>query len=246
MNPIGATLADDHAIGQIVDDDDGPGQELVHGSSEVRALASLPGNVPNPSLFRIAQRAGASYEVLVDEASGDVAPPVLERVSSGLTTVLQTGVASGSGPAVALRWENRGSPELTQWIRVRSGGCQTNCGADDTFRVRAYETTMSLPRFFASGSQLTVVVLQNPGARTLTGHVDFWGAAGALLGTRAFSLGPRASVTFDVASVAGVAGQSGSATVTHDGGYGELAGKAVALEPTTGFSFDTPLMPRPR
>ena len=229
-----------------MDDDDGPGQELVHGSSEVRALASLPGNVPNPSLFRIAQRAGASYEVLVDAGFG-------RRRAAGAGARVErphdraaVGCRERQRPRVALRWENRGSAELTQWIRVRSGGCQTNCGADDTFRVRAYETTMSLPRFFASGSQLTVVVLQNPGARTLTGHVDFWSAAGTLLGTRAFSLGPRASVTFDVASVAGVAGQSGSATVTHDGGYGELAGKAVALEPTTGFSFDTPLMSRPR
>ena len=28
--------------------------------------------------------------------------------------------------------------------------------------------------------------------------------------------------------------------------YAGLAGKAVALEPATGFSFDTPLLPRPR
>ena len=33
-------------------------------------------------------------------------------------------------------------------------------------------------------------------------------------------------------------------TVTHDGPYGGLAGKAVALEPASGFSFDTPLEPR--
>jgi hypothetical protein len=35
-------------------------------------------------------------------------------------------------------------------------------------------------------------------------------------------------------------------TVAHDGAYGALAGKAVALEPATGFTFDTPLVPRPR
>jgi hypothetical protein len=32
--------------------------------------------------------------------------------------------------------------------------------------------------------------------------------------------------------------------VTHDGPFGGLAGKAVALEAATGFSFDTPLEPR--
>ena len=35
-------------------------------------------------------------------------------------------------------------------------------------------------------------------------------------------------------------------TLSHDGRYGELVGKAVALEPATGFSFDSPLETRPR
>jgi hypothetical protein len=29
-------------------------------------------------------------------------------------------------------------------------------------------------------------------------------------------------------------------------GYGALSGKAVAVEPSTGFTFDTPLLPRLR
>jgi hypothetical protein len=32
----------------------------------------------------------------------------------------------------------------------------------------------------------------------------------------------------------------------NNGPYGSLTGKAVALEPATGFSFDTPLTPRAR
>jgi hypothetical protein len=39
---------------------------------------------------------------------------------------------------------------------------------------------------------------------------------------------------------------SGSITVSHDGPYGALAGKAVALDPATGLSYDTPLTTRPR
>lgn len=38
---------------------------------------------------------------------------------------------------------------------------------------------------------------------------------------------------------------SGSTTMAHDGRYGDLQGKSVALEPATGFSFDTPLSYRP-
>ena len=50
----------------------------------------------------------------------------------------------------------------------------------------------------------------------------------------------------NVATVSGVTGQSGSITIAHDGGYGALSGKAVALEPSTGFSFDSPMTGRPR
>jgi hypothetical protein len=46
--------------------------------------------------------------------------------------------------------------------------------------------------------------------------------------------------------VAGVAGQGGAITVSHDGRYGDLSGKTVALEPSTGFSFDSPMLPVPR
>jgi hypothetical protein len=35
-------------------------------------------------------------------------------------------------------------------------------------------------------------------------------------------------------------------TVSHDGRYGDLTGKTVALEPSTGFSFDSPMLPVPR
>ena len=50
----------------------------------------------------------------------------------------------------------------------------------------------------------------------------------------------------NTATVAGVAGQGGTITVSHDGRYGDLAGKTVALEPATGFSFDSPMLARPR
>jgi hypothetical protein len=46
--------------------------------------------------------------------------------------------------------------------------------------------------------------------------------------------------------VAGVSGESGTLTISHDAGYGGLVGKAVALEPATGFAFDTPLIAKPR
>ena len=43
-----------------------------------------------------------------------------------------------------------------------------------------------------------------------------------------------------------VPGATGSITISNDGRYGDLVGKAVAIEPATGFTFDTAMSPRPR
>jgi hypothetical protein len=56
-----------------------------------------------------------------------------------------------------------------------------------------------------------------------------------------FNIAPHALFTFSPDQ-----GTFGSLTVTHGGPYGALVGKAVSLEPGTGFSFDTPLTYRPR
>ena len=128
---------------------------------------------------------------------------------------------------------------------MQSGGCSTDCGPDDVYRVTARETTASVPRFNNSGGQGTVLVLQNTTARAASGRAYFWSASGGLLGTHAFSLAPRATAAVNTTTVAGAAGQTGSITIAHDAGYGGLAGKAVAVDPATGASFDTPFVTRP-
>jgi len=52
--------------------------------------------------------------------------------------------------------------------------------------------------------------------------------------------------SINTATIAALAGMAGSASIAHTGGYGAIAGKAVALEPSTGFTFDTPVLPVPR
>ena len=152
----------------------------------------------------------------------------------------------GTGSAVTLRWVRQAAAETRQTIRVGSASCGSDCGPDDTYRVRAYETTLRSPRFNNVGSQVSLVVLQNPTNASTSGTVFFWSAAGALLGSQGFSLNAHATQVMNSSTVPGVGGQGGSVTVVHGGRYGELAGKVVALEPATGFSFDTPLEPRPR
>jgi hypothetical protein len=241
--PSGATVADGQATATIVDDDLPPvgGLELSHRTAIAQDLSAATGTA-GADTYRIAQQARASYEVLVDAASGDVSPAALERLASDLSTVLQTGDAAGTGTGRSLRWTNTATTAVVnQAIRVRSTGCGTGCGADDTYRVRAWETTYAVPRFNQSGSQGTVLLVQNRTTRTVAARAYFWSPAGALLGEHPFTLVPRGTLALNVGTVAGVPGQSGAITIAHDGGYGALAGKAVALEPSTGFSFDSPM-----
>jgi hypothetical protein len=145
----------------------------------------------------------------------------------------------------SLRWSNAtGSAIDDQVIRVRSTGCTTGCGTDDVYRIRAWETTGAVPRFNNSGTQITVLLLQNMGTQTIAGTVYFWAGAGTPAGQQGFSLDAHQVLVMNTSTMA--PGVSGSLTVAHDGPYGVLSGKTVALEPATGFSFDSPLVTRPR
>ena len=90
------------------------------------------------------------------------------------------------------------------------------------------------------------LVLQNRSARAVTGRLYFWDAAGHAAASHPFALAARGTLVQNTTTLPALAGRSGSITVSNDGGYGDLTGKAVALEPATGFSFDSPLVPRPR
>jgi hypothetical protein len=240
--PVNATLGDAQGVGTI-GDDDAPSlssNELHHGSIQQADL------LVRPDLYRIGQKPYSSYEVVIDGTSGDIVPVTLERLAGNNVTVLQSASPVSVGDSVSLRFENTTSlTVVNQHIRV-DGTCATPCGADDVYRIRAFETTDSIPRFNNSGSQVTVLLLQNPAAYTVTGHIWFWSTSGAIVGSQAFTLTARQTLVLNTATVTGVAGQGGAITISHDGRYGDLAGKTVALEPSTGFSFDSPMDARPR
>jgi len=223
--------------------------ELAHGSRIAGDLRGV-GAAADRDDYRLFQETYASYEVVLDEASGDIGAgqgAVLERIGLDGTTVVQSAAPAGSGPARTLRWVNTITRPVTdERIRVRSASCGSDCGSDDVYRLRAYETTATIPRFNNSASQVTVVILQNREAQPVAGTIAFWSAAGGLLLEQPFALAAHGSVAVNTAGLAALAGASGSITVAHDGPYGGLAGKAVALEPGTGFSFDSPLLAKPR
>jgi Domain of unknown function DUF11 len=224
--------------------------ELSHGSSRTYDLAALSPSTADQDYYVIGQGPKSSHEVVVDATSGDVGPGLeLERIDADAVTVLQGGapVSSGLNMSQSLRFMNaEGFAVDGEFIRVRSASCTTDCGLDDVYRIRAFETTYSIPRFNNAGTQVTVLLLQNPGGYPIAGEIEFWSVTGASLGMEPFSLPPRSTLVLNTATVAGVGGQGGTITVINDGRYGDLSGKTVALEPSTGFSFDSPMRPLPR
>ncbi|MET0555796.1 MAG: Calx-beta domain-containing protein [Vicinamibacteria bacterium] len=246
LNLTGATdgnVGKPATAARIRDDDGGVIRlgELGHGA---RLRDTFAGGA---DFYVAATPARSSWEVVLDEPSGDAGGaggPSVQRLDADFSTVLQSAAAVGVGGARSLRWQNSSATAEAYYVRVQSAQCGTDCGADDTYRLRAYETTLRIPRFNNVGSQVSLVVLQNPTNASNAGTAFFWSSSGALLGSQAFTLNPRATLVLNTTTVPGVAGQGGSITVVHGGRYGELIGKCVALEPATGFSFDALAVPR--
>jgi hypothetical protein len=223
--------------------------ELTHGYQQQQDFGVLTAGTAAHT-FRIAQKPDSSYEVVVDATTGDVGSGLaLQRLASDGVTVLQSSLpVGGVGYSRSLRWINAtGMMVGNEFVRVVSTSCGIpGCGPEDVYRLRAYDTTCVVPRFNNSATQVTILLLQNPTTHPVAGTIYFRTANGTLVGSQAFSLSSEGTLALNTSSVAGVAGQGGSITVANDARYGELIGKAIALEPATGFTFDTPLTSRPR
>jgi hypothetical protein len=113
--------------------------------------------------------------------------------------------------------------------------------ASEKYDILIVDTSLFLPRFNNAGTQRTILLLQNALQYPVEGQVVFRDPSGALVHTSPFSMAGYASLVLDTSSVTALQGRAGSAIVVHTGGQSALVGKGVALEPSTGFSFDTPL-----
>jgi Calx-beta domain len=243
-NVTGANVVDGVGQGTIINDDvplpQASKTELIHGSN-------LGRNLVVPDFFPIRTHVHQSWEVVVDATTGDIVGsggPEVVRLDSDGTTVIQTATAIGTGVSKSLRWENAGATSFDGFVRVQSLGCTTNCTPEDSYRIRSYDTSYGISRFNNSATQITILVIQNTSTDTVTGTIWLWDTAGAPVTTQPLNLTANATLVLNTASVA--PGAAGTITVTHNGRYASLAGKAVAVEPATGFTFDTPMVPKAR
>jgi len=252
-NPTGgATIGDGQGQGTIVNDDGVGGgstfvAELFHGFNELEDLAAI-GGAGNLDLYSISQKPFSSYEVLVDATSGDIGGGSpgsvgVDRLDAAGNPI-QPSQPVGVGHTRSLRWINTTATEVnTESVRVMSTSCDFDCGPDDVYNIHAFETTYSIPRFNNAGTQITVLLLQNPTNYPISGNIYFWDTPGALIAIQPFAF-PAAKSLLVINTSTIAPGVGGTVTVAHDGRYGDLSGKTVALEPATGFSFDSPMLPR--
>jgi hypothetical protein len=244
-SPVNATIDDGQAVGTIINDDPAPiaAIELTHGSSQTRSLGALPGPAVHRDWYRIGQKAYSSYEIVVDSTSANVGPGIqVQRIAPDGVTVLQSASAVSSlNFSQRLSWENASGAVVSgELLRIQSGGCTTTCGPSDVYRVEVHETTYTIPRFNSANGQSTTMFIQNSRNYEIRGTVWVWDEAGTLLTSVPFTVMPKALLTVDIS---GIAVGAGSITVSHNGGYGGLVGKAVTIEPVTGYTFDAPMVP---
>ena len=76
--------------------------------------------------------------------------------------------------------------------------------------------------------------------------MHFWDPAGTLLHAQPFTIVPRGVFQLSAVGVPVLQGRSGSITVSSDARYWRAGGQGRVAEPATGFSFDSPMLARPR
>jgi hypothetical protein len=199
--------------------------------------------VADVDFFFVTTRNWRSYEIRVSSPSSDTTVANLVRMNNTGATVLQTatGYATSVGtvPQLAfLRWQVNGSSFPGNIIRVTG---QTTGTANSQYNIEYLDTTLFCPRYNNAAGQTSVLLIQAApeGANTCSYTALFFDQAGTLTGSQSGTLAETDMTALSTPTVPGVANTRGSARITHDCGHRNVVAKLVALEPPTGFSFDT-------
>jgi hypothetical protein len=216
-----------------------PGASQLHDLESTIVLA-------DSDWIRIGRNNYHSFEARVTASTflwnisgGCATCPSFDRVDAA-GAVLTPAVPVAPGASV-IRWLDLPGGPNDQFLRMAVPPLQV-LGILTGYEVELVDTSYAVPRWNNNATQVTVYLVQNPGSVAVSGNVYFFGPAGNLLHTHPFTVPPRGLDVFNTAGITALANQSGSALVAHTGPAGSIAGKAVALEPATGFSFDTPFL----
>ena len=186
---LGATILDGQGVGTIVNDDDvtaagGTRSEIIHGTRVQKALTPV-GTAAGADFYASPTQAFTSYEVVVDATSGDLgtAGPELTRVASDGTTVLQSS-QPGRHRLEPLAPVDEHGRRATSTFACRARPARRTAARTTSTACVPTRRRISIPRFNNSGTQVTVLLLQNPTDEPITGNIYFWNSAGTQLHAR--------------------------------------------------------------
>jgi hypothetical protein len=217
--------------------------------------------VPRRSYEASVWTAGVFPALLTRRGAGDV----LQQTGAGRafnTTRGATGSLSSwtEHTSSVMNWIESADPaSRTRFVRVDANGA-VHTAANSQYTLQLRETTLYCPRYNNSGGQVTVLIVQTGGPQEsgenlngCTWTADFYDRGynvfghtlnGTFVGSNSFETGLAHNGMVVVATTAVTAGTSGSIQIAHTCGYGKIQAKAVAVEPSTGFTFDTVCSPR--
>jgi hypothetical protein len=162
-----------------------------------------------------------------------VVPAQFERVVVNGSVMYEDHATVLDGPGTTpeacdrtIRWMESAEDTIDTYVRV-TGSNTVAEGPGHQYTLRYWDTTYTLPRGNASAGQTTVFVLNNLVPREV------------LIRLTLSSVVRNGTFVVNTGSLTGAQGRSGPALVSHTAGYGGLSGKAVSLEPSTGFTFDS-------
>ena len=143
-----------------------------------------------------------------------------------------------------LRWEVPPTVTGLGLLNVLRVEGPTTGTVSSVYSIGYRETTLFCPRFNNTNGQVSVLIVQaaHYGRSSCAFTAYFFSEAGGTpVAQQAGTLDAEGEVvTISTPGVPGAANQKGGAQISHTCGYGNIKAKLVALEPATGFSFDTP------
>jgi hypothetical protein len=223
--------------------------ELTHGSGQTHDLAGLTVILGDTDFFHIGIKAATSWEVLLTGTGGGLGTSgALLQLVDGAETVLASSlpVSTGLSLSRSLRFVNNTLTDgVSRLIRVGGALCGGLCTVTSQYDIVLRETTISLARFNNTATQVTVLLTQNVTGDPVNATAHFYDAAGTHVHSENFVIPPHGVNVMPTFSFPAVNAVSGSLQITHDAPYAGINAKAVALEPATGFSFDTPGIYKP-
>jgi hypothetical protein len=211
--------------------------ELQRNQWQTHDLEAI-GGVADQDWFVVPTSSYRAHQIYVSEITPDT--PIdnadfLELYDATGTTLIATSTAGPNATGKVIRWWSDAATSFR--VRVKGG---TATSSTSRYSILFSESTMYCPRYNNSGTQVSVLMIQNTTNGTCNVGVGFFDESGANVGNHGANVNPYGMLVLAAGSVPGVNATKGSVQIQPNTcSPSALKAKMVALEPATGFSFDT-------